>query len=47
MNKAITPIFKDLLTVGETWGATIEKVKPYSNPVRHELRWSSSLSIQF
>ncbi|APX72754.1 alpha-glucosidase [Companilactobacillus allii] len=28
---------KDLLTVGETWGATPEIAKLYSNPKRHEL----------
>ena len=34
---------KDLLTVGETWGATPEIAKLYSNPERHEL----SMVFQF
>lgn len=34
---------KDLLTVGETWGATPEIAKQYSNPVHHEL----SMIFQF
>ncbi len=34
---------KDLLTVGETWGATPEIAKIYSNPERHEL----SMVFQF
>ncbi|HAS6061531.1 TPA: alpha,alpha-phosphotrehalase [Vibrio vulnificus] len=34
---------KDLLTVGETWGATPEIAKLYSDPVRHEL----SMVFQF
>ena len=34
---------KDLLTVGETWGATPEIAKLYSNPARHEL----SMVFQF
>lgn len=34
---------KDLLTVGETWGATPEIAKLYSNPTRHEL----SMVFQF
>ena len=42
MNKA-TFGDKDLLTVGETWGATPEIAKLYSNPVRHEL----SMVFQF
>lgn len=33
----------DLLTVGETWGATPEIAKQYSNPVNHEL----SMVFQF
>ncbi|MCB5058044.1 glucan 1,6-alpha-glucosidase DexB [Streptococcus mutans] len=33
----------DLLTVGETWGATPEIAKQYSNPVNHEL----SMIFQF
>ena len=42
MNKA-TFGDKDLLTVGETWGATPEIAKLYSNPARHEL----SMVFQF
>lgn len=42
MNKA-TFGDKDLLTVGETWGATPEIAKLYSNPERHEL----SMVFQF
>ena len=42
MNKA-TFGEKDLLTVGETWGATPEIAKLYSNPERHEL----SMVFQF
>ena len=42
MNKA-TFGDKDLLTVGETWGATPEIAKLYSNPHRHEL----SMVFQF
>ena len=42
MNKA-TFGNKDLLTVGETWGATPEIAKLYSNPERHEL----SMVFQF
>ena len=42
MNKA-TFGDKDLLTVGETWGATPEIAKLYSNPDRHEL----SMVFQF
>ena len=42
MNKA-TFGDKDLLTVGETWGATPEITKLYSNPERHEL----SMVFQF
>ena len=42
MNKA-TFGGKDLLTVGETWGATPEIAKLYSNPERHEL----SMVFQF
>lgn len=42
MNKA-TFGDKDLLTVGETWGATPEIAKLYSNPERHEL----SMIFQF
>ena len=42
MNKA-TFGDKDLLTVGETWGATPEIAKVYSNPERHEL----SMVFQF
>lgn len=34
---------KDLLTVGETWGATPENAKLYSDPQRHEL----SMVFQF
>ncbi len=34
---------KDLLTVGETWGATPENAKLYSDPKRHEL----SMVFQF
>ncbi|MGZ7257889.1 alpha-amylase family glycosyl hydrolase, partial [Streptococcus pyogenes] len=34
---------KDLLTVGETWGATPEIAKQYSNPNNHEL----SMVFQF
>lgn len=34
---------KDLLTVGETWSATPESAKLYSNPDRHEL----SMVFQF
>lgn len=34
---------KDLLTVGETWGATPEIAKQYSNPAHHEL----SMIFQF
>ena len=34
---------KDLLTVGETWGATPEIAKLYSNPIRNEL----SMVFQF
>lgn len=34
---------KDLLTVGETWGATIDNSKLYSNPSRNEL----SMIFQF
>ncbi|KAF1298479.1 glucohydrolase [Enterococcus sp. JM4C] len=34
---------KDLMTVGETWGATPEIAKLYSNPERHEL----SMVFQF
>ena len=34
---------KDLLTVGETWGATIENAKLYSDPARNEL----SMIFQF
>ena len=30
---------KDLLTVGETWGATPEIAKLYSNPIRNELKY--------
>ena len=42
MNK-VTFGDKDLLTVGETWGATPEIAKLYSNPERHEL----SMVFQF
>ena len=42
MNKA-TFGDKDLLTVGETWGATPEIAKLYSNPAHHEL----SMVFQF
>ncbi len=42
MNKA-TFGGKDLMTVGETWGATPEIAKLYSNPERHEL----SMVFQF
>ena len=42
MNKAALE-GKDLLTVGETWGATPEVAKLYSNPERHEL----SMVFQF
>jgi glucan 1,6-alpha-glucosidase len=42
MNKA-TFGDKDLLTVGETWGATPEIAKLYSDPARHEL----SMVFQF
>lgn len=34
---------KDLLTVGETWGATPESAQLYSDPARHEL----SMVFQF
>ncbi len=34
---------KELLTVGETWGATPEIAKMYSSPERHEL----SMIFQF
>lgn len=34
---------KDMLTVGETWGATVENAKLYSSPSRHEL----SMIFQF
>ena len=42
MNKAALE-GNDLLTVGETWGATPEVAKLYSNPERHEL----SMVFQF
>lgn len=42
MNKAALE-GKDLLTVGETWGATPDVAKLYSNPERHEL----SMVFQF
>lgn len=35
----------DLITVGEAWGADIERAKLYSNPDGSEFLWCSSSSI--